>query len=391
MKKFLFSVLACGMVATGMTSCQNEADEPINNVQNIETTFPKGAKVASLAINIPNDARTRGEASPVYDLPLWYLAGEKIDIITNVYVRYGVYRSDGSLYYDSDSNITDLLTFTPSTISLKVPLPANDPDAKIFIWADQLGEQSKTQYIIDWNAKTVKLYGSQGILNQDMSKYTDAYCFWGTVPEKRATLQRPFAQVNLLSDEFELESVNKEFQYGLRTDLYFVNEDGVLKYPDKWNWDTDQIWFVNENQVGINFVFNLRGNTLSTHPEWLTTLPKAKVGDRSFEYLGVFYVFAPQTRGPWVDATDNKKVNNFKFEIKKQNEKIRPVEAGKITLVSSQLPDFRANDRIVFYNENKAEEGGGILTKSSDIKASCNYGMFNDDAPQGTSITFTRE
>jgi len=397
MKKFLFSVLACGLVATGMTSCQNEADEPvINTVSNIESTFPEGSKIANVTLNLPKDARTRGFESPVQQMPLWYLSGQQIDTVQQIHIRYGVYRSDGTLYYESESKETEPLLCNPSGITIKMPMPANDAEAKIFIWADQFGAESKVHYPIDWANKTVKISGAQGLLNQDMSKYADAFCYWGKpksdTQSGTVALRRPFVQVNLLSDEFNLPAINALYQYGIHTRLHLVDEAGNAKIPEKWNWETDQIWFA--ASLGCNQVVNPRGYTTRLPYGTITNYPTVKIGDRNFEYMGLFYFFAPQTRGAWIDATDGKKYANFKFDIKPIGDNMRPVgssSAGYFSLTSSQLPDFKANDQIVIYNQNKPEDGGGILTESNDVKLRTTT-IFNtaSDTPDVSSMTFTK-
>lgn len=382
MKKFLFSAIACGLMAMPLVSCQNEGDPSVpGQNQSTEASFPKGSEVRKVTVEMPEESRTRAGGAP---FPLWVFGGgPEIEPWTFFNYRYAVYDDAGKLFYTSDEG-------NPingnNRIELSVPCPAEAQNPQIFIWASKMEYEVGSQaYVIDWNAKTVTIPTEKNAMYNDMAKLADAWFYKGTAkPENSVSLKRPFVQIDLVSNELDVQKVKENYAYGITCQMNMVDADGNKCLPNKWNWETDKIEFT--STVGYNKVINPLGNTTVGGTQ--KTFLKATINKKDYEYLGVFYVFAPQTAGKWTNNQGGKAIEGLQFNIISGNGRF------PVSISATNLPDVKANQHIVIYNTNDPGSGnndGGILIGSGKLNGtvinSFDVGQSN---PTDSGITFTR-
>lgn len=379
MKKFLFSAIACGLMAMPLVSCQNEGDPSVpGQNQSTEASFPKGSEVRKISVEMPEESRTRAGGVP---FPLWVFGGgPDIEPWTFFNYRYAVYDDAGNLFYTSDEG-------TPingnTSIELSIPTPAESENPQIFIWAEKMTyEVGSKEYVIDWNAKTVSIPPRPGALNRDMAKLADAWFYKGTAkPENRVQLKRPFVQIDLVTNELDIQSVKDRYPNGINCGMSMRAGGNLPCLPNKWNWETDNLEFT--SSVGWNYVTN----PLGTGTDKKTFL-KATINKKDYEYLGVFYVFAPQTAGKWISNLGGNTIDALQFDIVGADGK------NPVTLKATNLPDIKANQHIVIYNTNDPASGnndGGILVGSGKLNAyigsGFDIGQSNPAADSGIVIT----
>lgn len=379
MKKFLFSAIACGLMAMPLVSCQNEGDPSVpGQNQSTEASFPKGSEVRKISVEMPEESRTRAGGVP---FPLWVFGGgPDIEPWTFFNYRYAVYDDAGNLFYTSDEG-------TPidgnTSIELSIPTPAESENPQIFIWAEKMTyEVGCKEYVIDWNAKTVSIPPRPGALNRDMAKLADAWFYKGTAkPENRVQLKRPFVQIDLVTNELDIQSVKDRYPNGINCSMSMRAGGNLPCFPNKWNWETDNLEFT--SSVGWNYVTN----PLGTGTDKKTFL-KATINKKDYEYLGVFYVFAPQTAGKWISNLGQNTIDALQFDI------IGADGKNSVTLKATNLPDIKANQHIVIYNTNDPASGnndGGILVGSGKLSANIysgfDIGQSNPAADSGIVIT----
>lgn len=380
MKKFLFSAIACGLMAMPLVSCQNEGDPSVpGQNQSTEASFPKGSEVRKISVELPEESRTRAGGVP---FPLWVFGGgEGIEPWTFFNYRYAVYDDAGNLFYTSDEG-------TPingnTSIELSIPTPAESENPQIFIWASKMEyEVGCKEYVIDWNAKTVSIPPRPGDLNRDMAKLADAWFYKGTAkPEKRVQLKRPFVQIDLVTNELDIQSVKDRYPNGINCNMSMRAGGNLPCLPNKWNWETDNLEFT--SNVGWNYVTN----PLGTGTDKKTFL-KATINKKDYEYLGVFYVFAPQTAGKWISNLGHNTIDALQFEISSD------YGENPVTLKATNLPDIKANQHIVIYNTNDPASGnndGGILVGSGKLNAGIYYSFDGlESYPSDNGMVITRE
>lgn len=366
---------------------------PNNGTQNL-AVFPKGSVPTKVSFEIPDDDRTRGESTG-QSLPLWDVSGPNLTTTFNV--RYGIYTSDGKLFYSSET-AGENIAIAGLQFDLTVPMPPNDPQAKIFVWADQLGENSSSFYIIDWNAKTLQVsQRPQADLTRNMAKKADAFCIWDNVKKddySRTRLYRPFVQVNIVSDEFKVPGVKEAYKYGTDVACSLISKGGEEFLPYKWNWETDKVELT--KSIGWNYTYNPLGYDYWGSEIQMISFPKAQINGREFEYLGVFYLLAPRDANGWFYDTEGTAINGFRFRIQAlKGENNADTGTQPIALRALDIPKMKANERVVFFNPtdpNDSDHGEGILTSSSDWSGSIASGFVNGkDNPVYPTISLVRE
>lgn len=380
MNKLLFSFMACGAMMT-FASCQNQDEPSYVETGTLTSSFPKGSVPTELTVEIPGDARTRADLTA--DLPLWDITQSTSGLIT---VRYGIYHADGSLYYCTDNADTPLTTVSGS-FKLSIPLPANENDMKIFIWADK---SNGSAYKIDWNQKKVSAKpwdSSSKVLYNTYAKDGDAFCLWDNIKatgnniSKTVILMRPFVQINVLSDELlNNEALAKSFiKTGYGSDFGLWEGNAAMIYiPSTWYWDDDTFEF-----QAVNALEELAPNRCFTYGQpnkgYFGTLNGVRKN-----YFGVFYFFAPRERKAWRDKTSGTEFTSFLARmINDENNNTSNIQ------ISGDMPKMKANERLVIHNSNSGDgssEGGGdsgsggLLTAISNWNVSIisNYSSTNE-------------
>lgn len=382
MKKIFYSFIACGLIAT-LASCQNQDEPGTPAGGQVTTNFPEGSKPTSVTLDIPGEARTRAEDRTV--LPLWGVnESSNGGLLT---VRYGVYYQDGTLYYDS-SSLSTLPTTTSTSMSLTVPLPADQETMKLFVWADKTGGNA---YNIDWQSKKVSyaINDSERGIFKNMAQDGDAFCYWGDINVKSSstcTLKRPFVQVNILTDEVNGNKKLAEsfINTGLGADFGLYEYSNATCYlPAAWYWDSDtfdMVMFNTTEEIVPNYCIQL-GQKLSFASSSDTTIKRGIINNNSKVYLGVFYVFAPRERKAWKDETSGTEMDGFTSHILNGEG-----DDNTSTLnIWSELPPMKANERLIIHNGNSnGGSGGGILISESNVKLNI---IPDFDADNKTEIT----
>ena len=377
MKKILYSIMACG-VMVALASCQNQDEPAVPAVDNLASTFPKGSVPKEITVEIPGDVRTRADFEA--SLPLWDVnQSSNSGLIT---VRYGVYHADGSLYYSTD-DASSLVTTKNARFSFSIPVPADESGMKLFVWADKSGGKA---YKIDWNAKKVSANPSDESSKQLYKNFAcdgDAFYTYRDVPNipnnasSTISLNRPFVQVNILTDELNDKAVAESFLHndssvgiGSYFGLYSSNPDRIY-IPSAWYWETDEFDFAEyspSNGVAPNYCF-LSGNPTSGRVlPGLTsvTAPTGTINGKSKMYFGVFYFFAPKTRKAWKQKGTNTVLSAFYARMLNGDE---THNTSNIAIMGS-MPDMQANERLVLHNSDGGNDdggsggSGGILTEN---------------------------
>ena len=362
MKKFLFSLVAIGM-SLSFASCNSEEDLPTpvvpDNQTSLEATFPKGSAVKQIQVSIPKEMRTRSEEGDV--LLNWDMFNNEDGCL---YIHYAVYNSDGSLYYSSDfaaeqdPDAIVIDTTTTNGFGLTFPVNGDDPEAKLFIWADKDKQLNKGagSYKIDWENKTVSLPDYAGLNINELGKLGDAWYalistqnHFSELSQTTQVMKRPFVQVNLLSDEMTIQSVYEKFsESGVRGTIGFNSQNqGALMYlPKTWHWETDEIDFELPKYGNNQFYLKPEGEHFTA---------KLNSLGRSMDYIASVYFFAPSS-GEFKDAATGKLFDKIIFSV----------TGGNTISLDLKGQSLKANTRFFIMNRDISDfgsSGGGILTK----------------------------
>ena len=354
MKK-LFLALSCAVLTLSTVACNNEEDmpTPVSGQQNtIEASFPKGAEVKTLNVNVPDIQRTRVTDK---DLGLDYWSAYSNQ---NLKIRYAVYTDDYHLFYSSDSAESEVTTNT-GTFTLKVPTPA-ERTGWIFVWADKLGKESADKYQgyrINWEDFTVSMPAviGEGAL-KDMSRNGDAWCYFGklTPGTDNLSLKRKMGSIILATDEFELPTVAEKFGHTSITTSYWFGKEGEECSSAEegyrvasWNWKTQEVTFA-KNQFAVFYTTPME-----------TGLEITTGSNSSLRPLMAAYYFCDSD--PNATSSNQHLLNGMKtifFSIKDNNgfEKIFSVEHGSIGF---------SNLRWIFYPQPYSSGNGGIFTSGN--------------------------
>ncbi|MBD5419125.1 MAG: hypothetical protein HDR48_03700 [Bacteroides sp.] len=353
MKK-LFLALSCAVLTLSTVACNNEEDmpTPVNGQQNaIEASFPKGAEVKTLNVNVSDLQRTR-----VTDMEqgLTYWAGYNSH---GFKIRYAVYTDDYKLFYSSDSAESEVTTPTGS-FTLKVPAPA-EKTGWIFVWADKLGKESADKYQgyrINWEDFTVSMPAviGEGAL-KDMSRYGDAWCYFGklTPGTDNLSLKRKMGSIMLATDEFELPTVAEKFGNSTITTSYWFGKEGEECSSAEegyrvasWNWKTKEVTFA-KNQFAV------------FHTVPMETRAEFTSGSRTFYPLMAAYYFCDEDPSQtYANQHLLNGIDRIFFSIKDINgfEKIISMKHGSIGT---------SNLRWIFSPKPYSSGEGGIFTSGN--------------------------
>lgn len=371
MKK-LFLALSCAVLTLSTVACNNEEDmpTPVSGQQNtIEASFPKGAKVKTLNVNVPDLQRTRA-AEDANGLEYWSAFNNDTH---DIKIRYAVYDNENHLFYSSDEAPEEVTTTTGS-FNLKVPMPETENGGcTIFVWADKLGKAGHDNYQgyrIDWENMTVSMpmVAQNGAL-ANLSKLGDAWGCEADLNESTSniTLQRKMSQIILATDEFELKSIAEQFGNNSLVCYYWFGKDGEDNSTresgyvvDKWNWRTQEITFSKRPQFAL-----------------MDCIPMAytpfKFKDRTLYPILSAYYFTDWDKATGKTNTQHSinGMNTLYFSIKTGS--ITQTNEGDFTKTIECTNSFcgSPNTRRVFYPKHYSEGEGGIFT-SGNGEIQCN-------------------
>lgn len=229
MKKILLCTGAAALML-GAASCSSEIDEPgITGDGNVHFT-----------VKLPEQMRTRAAIS---------------DGTTASTLTYAVYdKATDELVTLSE----DQVSFDPATLTATVDLKlVNGKSYELLFWADAPGN---TFYEFKPESKSIKV-DYTGLTNSDESR--DAFfasrVFDVTGPiNETVELRRPFAQVNLGTDDMNTDAVKKAYSKGLGVSLS-TTAYGTLNLSDGTVDDEQPVTFANAAATvtsGESFPYN---------------------------------------------------------------------------------------------------------------------------------------
>jgi hypothetical protein len=381
MKRDLFcAVTASLFAAMSMTSCSNENYEPEapntgTPTVSASSNFPADAVITTLTIDTEEAARTRADD---LDLPAWDLFESEQSILNGanavIYVNFAIFHEDGSLYYATSNGVEegDQIVANKFPYSLTMPLPSGETDFKIFVWAAKVNVLSEKHYVFNWPGKNVYIDRGSSLMPNVLNLDGDAFFYWGTLPNDGSsssiTLKRPFVQVNVLTDELNDDlALSSLYTNGLASAIYFRNpkDRSKIYYPDTYYWDKDEVEMamIEEKEL-MQFSYNANYKLFpgATKLNNKITAVTGTVNDRTMAYLGVFYLFAPQTKTSY-KLSNGTVVNEMDLNI---YDGTPQGDCTQRTTLQTVFPEVKANERIVIYNQS----GGGILTTDKSISFS---------------------
>lgn len=381
MKK-LFLALSCAVLTLSTVACNNEEDmpTPVSGQQNtIEASFPKGAKVKTLNVNVPDLQRTR--AGEDANFGFWSAFNNDTH---DIKIRYAIYDDDDNVFFCSDQLSEEVHTYVNS-FTIKVPLPEIS-SARIFIWADKLGKAGNDNYQgyrIDWEKNMVfmPMVTGSGAL-AELSKLGDAWCCEADIDESTTniTLKRQMSQIILATDEFELESIasaygNREvtttYWYGKPSEDCSTKESGYIVHS--WNWSTHEITYKKQPQFA----------TFYAKPMNYEPIINEGLNRRTLYPLLSTYVFCDYLDGE-EDGPQGEQ-NQTQAGINDMDDIYFQVKCGgldktfKINNVFTSFP----NHRYIFSPRNWKDGEGGIFTAGNgeiqcNIDQTWNWSQWTD-------------
>ena len=266
MKKLLFFLMTAVVLLT--TSCQSEEDliapptPPLPSVPvdtSLISSFPEGAEIENLVLQLPQEDHTRAEYSNFYQTK-WNFWSED-----RVHIRYAIYDENDNLFYCTGFANRDIELTWDSNHRFLFCIPKPDTEKyRLFIWIDKIGEDP-TGYNIDWENKTISISDLQGKTQNDFSRLGDAMYYWSKEPETLREGSLIYLRNRVLkaiqiqtskSFEPQFEELYRD-QYITSSIKFFSNNDHTTpKFPKVWHWDDDTFDF--ETIKDNNYTFSCK-------------------------------------------------------------------------------------------------------------------------------------
>ena len=380
--KHLFLCGATVLASTMLFSCQqeNEPKQPIDNSIDLE-----GMVEWSAEIKLPDELRTRAAANGTVGSDGLYSFTREIDRLW-----YAVYYN-GQYLYDSEQTDAPNAVKTSDgqfTVKFKFHNTIDFTKVYMFFWAGNNDDNVTINDVqtvtngINLNFKKRCVSVDPKYMNGDNSELKEYDSFSGYVQLSNtqevsnysivATLHRPFAQIHILSDEFTFPGVYADFKNGVTVMPGFGNENAtLLNYtnnmvsPTTWFYDSSLDltpgFLKNEFQFSpTTYEFT---NTLSgVSPERVT------FKNRTMDYLGCYYVFAPIEKSPLKLAQSTGTpytLGKVNLAFRKVGDNISSSEFASVDLPSEGIC---ANNRYVIYNKaaddvEDDDDNGGFISK----------------------------
>lgn len=367
MRKIFSALATAALAVTTLASCSSSEPSMIGNEPG---QTESGARYARVRITAPADFRTRAADDA---LPLWNLADMKLNLF------YCVYRADGSIYMsDAEGNGNTSLDglsgiqMQSGMASLEIPLPAGEDGFKIFLWADQTDHRQYSAsddgvYDVNYTSRDISFAPHNSGYNFfNNSEKGDAFYFYGDLtPETTSiVMQRPFVQVNILSDEAMTEPLKSTYANGFYTycGLRSTSSNHIY-WPNVYNYGDDTVKMFD---CDASYVYN-NVCSIDEVDHDLVTPKTARYDGRTMQYVGCFYLFAPKSK---------QIAGSYQLGFQISND----MEGSGTTKVklSTALPEFYQNNRIVIYN--KSNGVGGLLKSSSSISVMIDSDYAKDNA-----------
>lgn len=363
----------------GLAAC-SQAEEPVN------VSVDAGENVEWVAdIVLPDDFKTRAAASGSVGSDGLYSFSREIDRLW-----YAVYYNGAYLYDSEQALAPDAIKKGDGfTVLFKFHKDLDPTQIYIFFWAGNKQDNVTLSNATSSGAITLnfanrcvsvdpKYMNGNNTAIQEYDSFAGYFQLSSTKDvsnyNMKVTLKRPFAQIHVLSDEFTYPGVNVAFPDGVTVVPGFgansattANYTSNLMSPTTWFFDSSIS--LNPSYRQNEFMYSLTDyeftNTLSgVTPERVT------FKNRTMDYLGCYYVFAPVTKAPLKYATssgDTSTLQYLNLAFRKKGQAISASEFATVTLPSEGI---KANNRYVIYNHantgdgDGGNNGGGFITHS---------------------------
>lgn len=312
----------------------------------------------TISVGIPDEMRTRDGATPsIGESGLLELENRTIDKLWY------------SVYYDGNSVDGGTVTRTdenPFKVVYRSTGRLDPTKLYFFLWAGNSDDQINvvtsggSGIIINNKEKSVTIWQPSVLNDIENLKFYDSfagYVQFSEVPEissrkKSIVLKRPFAEIQVLSDDFTdtdlsvdypegftcLTSISSERVLDRNNTTNYDDEAGLLGFPNKWYFSEGTFTNAPGNKCFVYFYNDLKGQS-----PYRTTFK-----ERSMDYYSYFLTFPSNNRQKYLNLLVKEGKSSPGLNDKK---------------VSISLPEegIKANNKYIFYNKKRSEGGTGFL------------------------------
>lgn len=368
--KNLFLSSSIFMVLIGMASC-TQGEEPVPTA---EKTNDKDMIEWTADIKLPDDFKTRAAASGTVGSDGLYTFSREINRLW-----YAVYYN-GAYLYDSEQALAPDAVKKGDGFSVLFKFHKDLDPTKIYIffWAGNTEDNVTVSDVMDTEAinlnfnnrcVSVNPYYMNGS-NKELKEYDSFSGYIQLSSTKdvsnynvRAILKRPFAQIHVLSDEFSYPGVSVAFPNGVSVIPGFgsdiansSNYANNMQLPTTWFFDSSLTMSPAYTQNEYRFTssnYQFTNNLSGTSPERVT------FKNRTMDYLGCLYVFAPVSKAPFkypMASGLSSSLGKLNLAFMKKGEDISKAQYAAVSLPADGI---QANNRYVVYNRQNTGDGDG--------------------------------
>lgn len=316
MKKVLTMFFSFGLMLLA-ASCSDQ--DETQGVMPEPSAGDGQAEMTTFTCKIPTNLRSRGAneyglfgdgKEATHLTAAIYERNFNTDELTYLRTQYATAKSDGTF-----------------EISIAIN---NGGNTEILFWADAWGANSGSPFTFDWNNTTVTVDYEKSLKMFDKA---DAFCLHWKQQEHGTDLllYRPFAQINILTDELidgDKNLMTTGFALG-------HNREGAV-LPNSWNFATNEIGYTDAIDMATVPLPDFEAPTISIqgYPE-----------GSKYCYMG--YIFAPQNKNIW-----NQEVEQLYLYF---NDGISISDTFSEITINSYFP-VKANDRVIIYREEQSSQ-----------------------------------
>lgn len=370
LKKFSFYALSL-LFAVSVGSCTH-ADEP--ELESGKLFDGEDMIEWTAEIKLPDEFKTRAAAEGKVGSDGLYTFSREINRLW-----YAVYYN-GAYLYDSEQDMAPdgIKKGDGFTVLFKFHKDLDPTQIYIFFWAGNTGDNVTVSDAIDSEAINLNFHNRCVSVNPkymngnntELREFDSFSGYFQLSPTKdisnynmKVTLKRPFTQIHVLSDEFTYPGVSTAFPNGVTVVPGFgsdiassVNYASNMMLPTTWFYDSsismNPGYKQNEyryTETNYQFTNSLSGKT----PERVT------FKNRTMDYLGCLYVFAPvqkaQLKYPAASGFSST-LGKLNLAFMKKGENMSSAQFAAVELPSGGI---QANNRYVVYNRANTGDGDG--------------------------------
>ena len=317
----------------------------------------------NLDMSIPDEPKTRAAASvsPGSD-GLYTFTGRDINKLW-----YAVYYNDQWIYDCTSSEAQQAVKIGDNfSLVFKLPKLYDPTKVKLFFWAGNADDAVSTNNVtsvsnginLNFAERCVSIdpkYVNGG--NTSIAEY-DSFCGYFQLSSTtnvtnfnlKFTLKRPFAQIHLLTSEFEGEALTDLYPSGMAVSLGFGNNNislenhtSELSLPTTWFYDDSKT--LSPSYKKGDYIYSQNNSIFSAglskeFPYTTTMIVKGQ--PIKYTYLSCLLTFAPTESG-----TSNIPFNKLNFIAYNPDDGIQKGDFFSIPMIDSGI---RANNRYVIRN-----------------------------------------